>query len=126
MKKISIVVSVYNEEEVINKFYTELKKQANDFIWDYEVIFVNDGSEDRSRVILQELVTDKKVKVINFSRNFGHEAAMIAGIDNASANSFKVSVGGILTGASRSTSTFFTGSGLIKAPGPVFFFFCSC
>ena len=84
MKKISIVVSVYNEEEVINKFYTELKKQANDFIWDYEVIFVNDGSEDRSRVILQELVTDKKVKVINFSRNFGHEAAMIAGIDNAS------------------------------------------
>lgn len=82
MKKISIVVSVYNEEEVLQSFYSEIKKVLQACAWTYEVIFVNDGSVDKSYNILSEIAMgDKNVKVINFSRNFGHEAAMLAGID---------------------------------------------
>lgn len=85
-KLISVVVSVYNEQLVLREFYQEtgavLQALPND--WDYELLFVNDGSCDKSLQILRELaVQDPKVKVVNFSRNFGHEAAMIAGIDHA-------------------------------------------
>ena len=85
-KVISVVVSVYNEELVLREFYQEtgavLKALPED--WDYELLFVNDGSRDKSLQILRELAEqDPKVKVVNFSRNFGHEAAMIAGIDHA-------------------------------------------
>ena len=85
-KKISVVVSVYNEELVLREFYQEtgnILKTLPEH-WDYELIFVNDGSRDKSMEILQELADgDSRVKVVNFSRNFGHEAAMIAGIDHA-------------------------------------------
>ncbi len=81
---LSIVVSVYNEEDVLNVFYEMFHKITAEFQWKYELIFVNDGSHDRSREILDVLAKkDENVKVIHFSRNFGHEAAMIAGIDNA-------------------------------------------
>ena len=85
-KLISVVVSVYNEELVLREFYQEtgavLKALPKE--WDYELLFVNDGSRDKSLQILRELAEqDPKVKVVNFSRNFGHEAAMIAGIDHA-------------------------------------------
>lgn len=86
-KLISVVVSVYNEELVLREFYQETGKVLKTLPehWDYELIFVNDGSRDTSITILRELADqDKKVKVVNFSRNFGHEAAMIAGIDHAS------------------------------------------
>lgn len=84
MKKISIVISVYNEEEALGEFYRESKPVFDGLSWDYELIFVNDGSRDGSLGILRELAkTDPKVKLINFSRNFGHEAAMVAGIDYA-------------------------------------------
>ena len=84
MKKISIVISVYNEEEALGEFYREAKPVFDGLSWDYELIFVNDGSQDGSLAILRELAkTDPKVKLINFSRNFGHEAAMLAGIDYA-------------------------------------------
>lgn len=83
-KKISIVVSVYNEELSLKAFYSETKQVLENCTWDYEMIFVNDGSQDGSFAILQEFSqTDDRVKVIDFSRNFGHEAAMIAGIDYA-------------------------------------------
>lgn len=83
-KKISIVVSVYNEELSLKAFYSETKQVLENCTWDYEMIFVNDGSQDGSLAILQEFSqTDDRVKVIDFSRNFGHEAAMIAGIDYA-------------------------------------------
>ena len=84
-KKISIIISVYNEENAIDKFFEEFDKIKNQFKWDYEIIFVNDGSRDASPAILDRLAMDsKKVKVIHFSRNYGHEAAMIAGIDYSS------------------------------------------
>lgn len=85
MKKISIVVSVYNEEAALEEFYRESRPVFEALSWDYELIFVNDGSSDRSRQILAGLAEeDERVKVINFSRNFGHEAAMLAGIDHSS------------------------------------------
>lgn len=84
MKKLSMVISVYNEEEVLDKFYDAFEKISKGFSWEYELIFVNDGSVDNSLNILKKLSENKFVKVINFSRNFGHEAAMIAGIDYAS------------------------------------------
>lgn len=84
MKTISIVVSVYNEETVLDKFikvFNELKEKIK---WKYELIFVNDGSMDASLNILERYADeDNRIKVLSFSRNFGHEAAMIAGIDNA-------------------------------------------
>ena len=85
-KLISVVVSVYNEELVLREFYQETGKILKELpaVWDYELLFVNDGSRDKSLTILRELAAqDPKVKVVNFSRNFGHEAAMIAGIDHA-------------------------------------------
>ena len=84
-KKISIIVSVYNEEEVLFEFYRETIKVLLLIDNPYEIIFVNDGSTDGSRSTLFKLSRDdENVKVIQFSRNFGHEAAMIAGIDYAS------------------------------------------
>lgn len=81
-KKLSVVVSVYNEEAALEQFYRAVKEVLETLSWDHELIFVNDGSQDRSREILDLLVKqDPKVKAIHFSRNFGHEAAMIAGID---------------------------------------------
>jgi len=82
MKKISIVISVYNEEAALEEFYRESKPVFDALSWDYELIFVNDGSADQSAQILNRLAKqDPKVKVIHFSRNFGHEAAMTAGLD---------------------------------------------
>ncbi|MFT4007451.1 MAG: glycosyltransferase family 2 protein [Lacrimispora sp.] len=84
-KTLSVVVSCYNEELAIDRFYEETASILNKLFWDYELIFVNDGSQDRTMnrlILLAE--ADKKVKVISFSRNFGHEAAMIAGLDYSS------------------------------------------
>ena len=83
-KKLSVVVSVYNEEQALPMFYETIKLILEILPWDYELLFVNDGSRDDSLSILKEYAArDEKVKVVSFSRNFGHEAAMIAGIDYA-------------------------------------------
>ncbi len=83
-KLLSVVVSVYNEEESIRAFYdrtTEILKTIPEE-WDYEMLFINDGSSDGSGEVLRALAdSDERVKVVTFSRNFGHEAAMTAGID---------------------------------------------
>lgn len=85
IKKLSIVISVYNEEAVLDKFYQAIYPVVQSLDSDYELIFVNDGSRDASPAILDRLAMDSdKVKVIHFSRNYGHEAAMIAGIDYSS------------------------------------------
>jgi len=84
-RKLSVVVSCYNEELALRQFYAETAKVLKSLSWDYELIFVNDGSQDGSIGILKELAAgDEKVKVVDFSRNFGHEAAMIAGMDYSS------------------------------------------
>ena len=81
----SLVVSVYNEEEALSDFLAETQKVLRAMDRDYELIFVNDGSRDGSRRILDDFARrDLRVRVIHFSTNFGHEAAMIAGIDHAS------------------------------------------
>ena len=83
-KKITTVVSVYNEELSLKHFYEVTVQVLENLEWDYERVFVNDGSSDRSIDILRSFANiNSKVKVVNFSRNFGHEAAMIAGIDYA-------------------------------------------
>ncbi len=83
-KKITTVVSVYNEELSLKHFYEVTVQVLENLEWDYEMVFVNDGSSDRSIDILRSFANiNSKVKVVNFSRNFGHEAAMIAGIDYA-------------------------------------------
>lgn len=83
-KVLSVVVSVYNEEQALPMFYQAAKPVLDGLSWDYELLFVNDGSSDGSLEILYELAArDPQVKVVGLSRNFGHEAAMIAGIDYA-------------------------------------------
>ena len=83
-KKISVVVSVYNEEEALDAFYNTTEPILAECGWNYELIFVNDGSTDRSLALLEDFAQkNRRVKVISFSRNFGHEAAMIAGVDHA-------------------------------------------
>lgn len=86
MKKISIIVPCYNEEEAIPLFYEEINKTSKEIKdYDFEFIFVNDGSKDNSALIMKELAKkDKRVKFIDFSRNFGKEAAMYAGLELSS------------------------------------------
>ncbi|MDD3319913.1 MAG: glycosyltransferase family 2 protein [Paludibacter sp.] len=83
--KVSIIVSVYNEEQVLTSFYRNLIEVLLKNKYDYEILFVNDGSIDLSQKIINGFAVENiNVKSIEFSRNFGHEAAMIAGIDYAS------------------------------------------
>ena len=85
IRQLSIVISVYNEEAVLNTFYEHITPVLKGCDCDYELIFVNDGSKDASPAILDRLASQsEKVKVVHFARNYGHEAAMIAGIDYSS------------------------------------------
>jgi dolichol-phosphate mannosyltransferase len=79
---LSIVVPIYNEEQNIPILYERLKKAVNSVSENYELIFVNDGSKDASFFELMKLAeTDERVFYINFSRNFGHQIAVTAGLD---------------------------------------------
>lgn len=84
-KLVSVVISVFNEERNLMPLYSELAQNLERCKQiDYELIFVNDGSTDESLGILCNLVAkDKKVRVVNFVRNFGHEIAMTAGLDHS-------------------------------------------
>src|SRR5574344_1729365 len=85
MKKISIIVPCYNEEQAIPFFYDEITKIAEEMKNNFEFIFINDGSKDKTiEVIKQYSKKDKRVKYIHFSRNFGKEAAMLAGLELSS------------------------------------------
>lgn len=83
---ISLIVPCYNEEEVLPYFYQAFCELANNLKeYDLEVIFVNDGSKDRTIEIVKEFAAkDSRVKYISFSRNFGKEAAIYAGFEHAS------------------------------------------
>ena len=82
---LSIIIPVFNEEESLSELYRRLTKVMEDFGDTYEIIFVNDGCQDNSlQVMLKLQEQDKCVKVIDFSRNFGHQIAITAGMDYAS------------------------------------------
>jgi glucosyltransferase len=85
MDKISIIVPCYNEEECLPVFYEEICGWAYEMKEvEYELIFVNDGSSDESLMILKRLAdANPNVKYISFTRNFGKEAAMLAGLQKA-------------------------------------------
>lgn len=85
MPKISIIVSCYNEEKAIPLFYQEVEKNIKDFEnTEFEYIFVNDGSSDNTLSVIKDLKSkDNKVKYVSFSRNFGKEAAIYAGLEHA-------------------------------------------
>lgn len=83
-KLISIVVPMYFEEKVAEECYQRLTDVAKDNKLNYEIVFVNDGSTDKTLDILEYIAqNDKHVRVISFSRNFGHQIAITAGMDKA-------------------------------------------
>ena len=85
MTKYSLVVPAYNEEKSLNLFYDAVTKIMDGLQEEYEMIFVNDGSSDRTQEILVELAAkDKRVKACRFSRNFGQQPALLCGFENAS------------------------------------------
>lgn len=80
----SVIIPMYNEELVIAHTYERLKKVMDGCGDPYELVFVNDGSRDRTVEIMQEISgRDANVKLIDFSRNFGHQVAITAGMDYA-------------------------------------------
>ena len=87
MDKISIIVSCYNEEKMINLLYDKLIQEAEIEEFknvEFEYLFVDDGSKDKTLELVKELAqNDKRVRYISFSRNFGKEAAMCAGLEHA-------------------------------------------
>ncbi|MBR3134883.1 MAG: glycosyltransferase family 2 protein [Clostridia bacterium] len=85
MKKISIIIPAYNEEEAIPHLMKRINKLM-DFVdkYEFEILFVNDGSKDKTLDLIKEYrKEDKRINYVDFSRNFGKETAMIAGLDYA-------------------------------------------
>lgn len=82
MKKISVVIPMYFEEKVVNECYNRTKNVLNKLSsYEYEIIFINDGSQDKTLELLEKIAkNDNNVKVLSFSRNFGHQAAVTAGL----------------------------------------------
>lgn len=86
---ISVVVPCYNEQEVLPLFYDEITRVSNEMkeqhsYLNFEFLFINDGSRDNTLQMLRELAdNDNRVRYISFSRNFGKEAGMIAGLENS-------------------------------------------
>lgn len=80
--ELSVVCPVFNEEAALDAFYQSLSRILEQIGTSYEIVFVNDGSQDKSLDIMREkAAADPHVRILDFARNFGHEAAMIAGID---------------------------------------------
>lgn len=84
MKKISVIVPCWNEQESVPLFYEEMVKVMNEMKKnEFEIMFINDGSKDNTLKILKDLAKqDERVRFISFSRNFGKEAAIYAGLQN--------------------------------------------
>lgn len=86
MEKISIIVPCYNEEKALPLFYEELQKNIKTFPKNicFEIIFVNDGSKDHTLNVIKNLIKkDNSIKYISFSRNFGKESAIYAGLEHS-------------------------------------------
>ncbi|MCS7027676.1 MAG: glycosyltransferase family 2 protein [Bacteroidia bacterium] len=83
-KKLSVVIPIYNEEPNIEVLYQRLSQVLQAVPYQWELIFVNDGSKDASGFLVKQLrQKDRRVKYIEFSRNFGHQVAVTAGINHA-------------------------------------------
>jgi dolichol-phosphate mannosyltransferase len=83
---VSVVSPVYQEEAGIEEFHRRLTESLTSLCdrLDYEIVYVNDGSTDRSRELLQQIVADdRRVRLVDLSRNFGHQVALTAGVDHA-------------------------------------------
>ena len=79
---LSVIIPVFNEEEIVAETYRVLEEELKNV--EHELIFVNDGSKDRTREIVEGLLPgNPNNKIVNFSRNFGHQAAFSAGLDHA-------------------------------------------
>ena len=86
-KSISIIVPCFNEEDVIETTYKRLKQTLAKIDFSSEIVFINDGSTDKTAAKLSAIAsTDKMVKIISFSRNFGHQKAVTAGLNNCSSD----------------------------------------
>lgn len=84
---LSIVIPVFNEEENVPVIYQKLSDVLPPIVNEYEILFVNDGSYDNThRVILDISKLDRRVKLINLTRNFGHQASLTAGMDHTKGN----------------------------------------
>ena len=85
MKKVTIIVPAYNEEESLPFLYERLEKLINENTnYEFEILFVNDGSKDKTIDLIKEYrEKDKRINYVDFARNFGKEIAMIAGLDYA-------------------------------------------
>lgn len=85
---ISIIIPCYNEEKVINKAYETITDVMNNELqYEYELLFIDDGSRDRTLEILKEISKkDSKIKILSFTRNFGHQNAVTAGINHCNGN----------------------------------------
>lgn len=84
MKKISFVVPVFNEEENIHEFYRRLTQVMAPLPYDYEILFIDDGSKDRTSQLIRELAgKDPHVQGYVFARNFGHQLALTCGLDQS-------------------------------------------
>ena len=86
MDKITIAVPCYNEEQALPPFFAEVTKVAGEMPYvEFEFLFINDGSRDKTMEVIKELAEkDARVKYVSFSRNFGKEAGIFAGLENAS------------------------------------------
>lgn len=91
-RKLSVIVPCYNEEKNIVKFYNKILEDLKDI--DLELIFINDGSKDKTQVEVDKILKNKdfKIKCINFSRNFGKESAMLAGLENVRKDADYISI----------------------------------
>ena len=85
MKKITVIVPCYNEEEALHYYYEEMSRVMTLMNqYDFELLFINDGSKDHTLEVIKELAhKDERVRYVSFSRNFGKEAAMYAGFENS-------------------------------------------
>lgn len=92
MKKISVIVPMYYEEKVVTECYNRLTKCLKEIKnYNYEIIIIDDGSKDKTLDIIEKIASqDKHIKIISFSRNFGHQAAVTAGLKHVTGDAIVI------------------------------------
>ena len=92
MKKVSLVIPMYYEEEVAEECYKRVKDVLTSLKdYEYEIVFVNDGSKDKTLEILEQIASkDQNVKVLSFARNFGHQCAVTAGLQEVTGDAIVI------------------------------------